>query len=228
MSSKYDLTVVLPCRDEKNTVGKCVQKLKDAFNAYNIVAEIIVVDNASSDNSRDIATKAGAKTYLAKRVGYGYALRRGIRKAEADYIVMCDADLTYDAYEVISVYRTLKQGDYDMVIGDRFKGGISKGAMPLSHKIGVRALSLLGRIKFHNDVRDYHCGLRGLTKEAADKLTFKTGGMEFATEMIAQASKTGLSISQIPVHLRCCPYSRKSKLRTVRDGFRHVRFIISN
>ena len=228
MSSKYDLAVVLPCRNEKNTVGICVKKLKDAFNAYKIVGEIIVVDNASTDASRELARNAGAKTVLAKRVGYGYAIRTGIRRAEADYIVICDCDLTYDAYDVVRLYRLLKHGRYDVVIGNRFAGGISLGAMYFSHKIGASVLSLLGRIKFHNHIKDYHSGLRGLTKEAADKLEFKTGGMEFATEMIAQASKAGLRLGQLPVHLRRCPYPRKSKLRTVRDGLRHLGYILFN
>ena len=161
-------------------------------------------------------------------LGYGNAIIGGLKACSGRVIIIGDCDTTYDFSDLDRFYIPLSAGKYDMVIGDRFVGGIEKGAMPLSHKLGVRFLSACARLKFKTDVHDFHSGLRGLTREATKQLDFKCGGMEFATEMIAQASKAGLSISQIPVHLRCCPYSRKSKLRTIRDGLRHVCFIISN
>ena len=139
-----------------------------------------------------------------------------------------DSDTTYDFMKLGKLYRPLAEGRADVMIGDRFAGGMEKGAMPWSHRIGVRLLSAMGRRRYRTDVRDFHCGMRGLTRKAAEQLAFRTGGMEFATEMIALAAKAGLRIGQCPVRLRKCTLDRKSKLRTLPDGNRHLRYMLRN
>ena len=140
-------------------------------------------------------------------------------------IIISDCDMTYDLSCLDDIYDPIVTGVYDVVIGNRFRY-MEKGAMSITHKVGVRALSLFGRMRYHVDIVDFHCGLRGLTKEALSRLSLKMDGMEFATEMIAEAAINDLKIGQTGVMLRCCPYKRKSKLRTVRDGLRHLLFIL--
>ena len=158
--------------------------------------------------------------------GYGSALRAGIRAARAPVILMGDCDTTYDFMQLGLLYAPLAEGRCDVIVGDRFAGGIEPGAMPLSHRWGVTALSALARLRFRTDVRDFHCGLRGLTRAAAERMELQTDGMEFATELIAEAARRGLRIGQAPVRLRRCTLERSSKLRTIRDGFRHLGFIL--
>ena len=160
------------------------------------------------------------------RPGYGNALRRGIAESRGDVILMADADMTYDFSRLGELYGPLAQGRYDMIIGNRFRGGIEPGAMPLSHRLGVRFLSALGRLRFRTQVRDFHCGMRGLTAAAAERLDLHCEGMEFATEMIAAAAAAGMCIGEVPVPLRRSTSARSSKLRTVRDGLRHLRLIL--
>ncbi len=221
-----DISIIMPCLNEENTVARCVGSAFKIIDKMGIKGEVIVVDNGSSDASARIAENAGAHVIEEKRQGYGRALRKGIRSASGNVLILIDADTTYDFRDIPKIYLPLSMGKADMVIGDRFSGGIKKGAMSLSHRLGVRALSSFGRIKTKSNVRDFHCGLRGLTKNAAQGLKFKTTGMEFATEMIAEATKKGLRIAQRPVSLRICKYKRNSKLRTIRDGFRHLFYII--
>lgn len=220
------VSVVLPCRDEAATVEACIAEAKRFLREQALEGEILVVDNGSQDGSGQIAAACGARVLREERPGYGRALRTGIERARGGVILMGDCDTTYAMTELGRLYAPLAEGRYDVMIGDRFAGGIAKGAMPLSHHLGVRALSLLGRLRFHTDVYDFHCGLRGLTREAADRLSFTADGMEFATEMIAAAARAGLRIGQTPVSLRCCEVPRRSKLRTVRDGLRHLRYIV--
>ena len=162
------------------------------------------------------------------RKGYGRALRTGFEQALGKVVIMGDCDTTYDFLHMEQMYQLLAKGDCDMVMGNRFAGGIKKGAMPLSHRLGVRFLSYCGRKKFKVNVYDFHCGIRGFRKEALEKLELKTDGMEFATELIAEAARKGLIIKEIPVPLRKCEANRSSKLRTIRDGLRHLRYIVSN
>lgn len=221
-----DITILLPCLNEENVIGICVRKAKKVIEKLSIDGEVLVVDNASSDRSVVIAKECGARVITEERRGYGLALRRGIREASGDVIIMIDADTTYDFGDIPAMYKMLADGVADMVIGNRFAGGMRKGAMSLSHRLGVRFLSFLGRKRFHTDVYDFHSGLRGLTASAASKLRFETTGMEFATEMIAVAARNGLSIGQMPVSLRRCRFERSSKLNTVRDGLRHLKYIV--
>ena len=221
-----DISVVLPCRNERNTVGLCIKELESLLKEHNLRGEIIVADNASEDGSGEIAGKLGATVVKVKRPGYGYAIRAGLKAAQGRHLLICDCDMTYDPAQVLEAYDILKKTNSDMVIGDRFKGGFEPGAMSFVHKCGVRFLSWLGRKRFGSDVYDFHCGLRGLTSDAYKRLCFRTGGMEFASEMIALAQVNVLSVTQLPVRLRKCRYQRKSKLRTVRDGLRHLRVIL--
>ncbi len=223
---KYELTILMPCLNEIETVGACVGSAKDFLRDHGIPGEVLIADNGSTDGSKEAATRAGARVIAVRRRGYGCALRSGIRASKGNIIIITDCDTTYDFNDIEEIYGAIRSGRYDMVIGNRFTGGIEPGAMPLSHNIGVRALSFLGRKRYGVSIGDFHGGLRGLTREAAGKLDFKTTGMEFATEMIALASKAGLRVGEVPVKLKKCRYHRVSKLRTVRDGLRHLIFII--
>ncbi|MBR4515289.1 MAG: glycosyltransferase family 2 protein [Lachnospiraceae bacterium] len=222
-----DVSVVMPCRNEEAAVAGCIKSAKQFIEDNDLKGEIIVVDNASADASARIAKAEGARVIRVYKPGYGRTLRAGIRASRGRIIIMGDCDTTYDFKEAIRLYRPMNEDKYDMMIGDRFKGGIKRGAMPMSHKIGVRLLSLIGRIRFKTDIRDFHCGLRGLTGEAAARLKFKTTGMEFASEMIGVAVKKELRIGQTPVTLSKVRVKRKSKLHAVRDGLRHLRYIVN-
>ena len=223
-----DVTVVLPCRNEEGAIGDCIREIREFFRAEKLEGEILVADNGSTDRSAEIARSLGARVIREDKPGYGNALRAGIAAAEGRVILMGDSDTTYDFMESGKLYTPLSRGKYDIMIGDRFAGGMEKGSMPLSHKLGVRFLSRMARLRYRTDVRDFHCGLRGITREAARKLAFRTEGMEFATEMIARAAEAGMRIGQCPVRLRRCGADRKSKLRTLPDGFRHLRYILGN
>ncbi len=221
-----ELTLILPCRNEAAVIGACLDEARRFLDASGLRGELLVVDNASTDGSGEIAKSLGARVVREETPGYGSALRAGIRAAGAPVILMGDCDTTYDFMQMGLLYEPLAAGRFDLMIGDRFAGGIEPGAMQLSHRYGVKALSLIARLRFHTDVRDFHCGLRGLTRAAADKMELRADGMEFATEFIAEAAKKGLRIGQVPVRLRRCELERKSKLRTIPDGLRHLGFIL--
>lgn len=221
-----DLSVVMPCLNEENTVAQCVCEAWNFIKENNLKGEVIVVDNGSDDNSSECAGAAGARVEQNFVRGYGNAIRTGINKSNGRVIIIGDSDTTYDFFDMKDMYRLLSKEGYDMVIGNRYAGGMEKGSMPISHKLGVRFLSFMGRWKFNTDVYDFHCGLRGMTLAAAQKLSFETGGMEFATEMIALAALNNLRIGQVPVKLRKCMKKRKSKLKTIKDGMRHLRYIL--
>ena len=221
-----DLSIVMPCLNEAYTVGICAQEAFAFLGKHHILGEVLVVDNDSEDDSAAAAEKVGAKVLRQPKRGYGSAIRTGIENSQGSVIIIGDCDTTYDFLHLDEMYRMLSTGEWDMVIGNRFAGGIEPGSMPWSHKWGVRFLSWVGRTTLHTDIYDFHCGLRGLTRSAAEMLEFHTDGMEFATEMIAQTVRTGLSVSQTPVVLRKCSYKRKSKLRTIRDGLRHLLYML--
>ena len=223
---RIDISIIMPCMDEEATVGLCIDEAKQALTDCGRNGEIIVVDNDSADASARIAADHGSTVIKEKQKGYGHAIRRGLREAKGEMIVIADCDMTYDLYDMKPMIEMMTDGGFDMVIGDRFAGGMEKGSMPFCHKAGVKALSALGRIRFKTDIHDFHSGIRGVRKDAVDKLNLRSGGMEFATEMIAEGARKGLIIGQIPVKLRKCPYSRQSKLRIVRDGFRHLFYIL--
>ena len=223
---ELNISIILPCLNEEETVGACVDAARAFIGRSGLKGEVIVVDNGSTDTSARIAESRGARVITEENRGYGRAIRTGLAHSHGRVLIIADSDMTYDLVHLEAVYEPLAQGRYDLMIGDRFLGGIEKGAMPVSHKLGVRFLSAAGRWRFHTDVHDFHCGLRGITREALEKLDFTTDGMEFATEMIAQAAARHLRTGQTGVVLKNCPCRRVSKLRTVRDGLRHLGYIL--
>lgn len=224
-NGEIKLSIIMPCRDEENTVGRCVDEARDFLEEHNINGEIIIVDNCSADESAAIALDHGARLIEEGRIGYGYAIRCGLFEAAGSVMIIVDCDMTYDLSDMEDMIRLIDDG-YDMVIGDRFSGIIEKGAMPRIHRMGATMLSKIARMRFHTDVNDFHCGIRAISADALARLDLRTGGMEFATEMIAQAVAAHLSIAQIPVRLKKCDAGRSSKLRIFRDGFRHLAFIM--
>ncbi|SEF94138.1 Glycosyltransferase involved in cell wall bisynthesis [Eubacterium ruminantium] len=220
------LTILMPCLNEENAVGESVDEAERFLQDSGIPGEILIVDNASKDASAKVAEAHGARVIYEPRRGYGRAIRTGLSEMRGIAVMIGDCDTTYDFYHMKPMVKALLSGKYDMVIGDRFAGGIEKGAMPFSHRFGAGMLSFLARRFLHSKVRDFHCGLRGLTRDAVEKMDLRTDGMEFATEMIREAEKHHLRIAQGAVVLRKCTAERKSKLKTVRDGMRHLVYIL--
>ncbi|MBR6221943.1 MAG: glycosyltransferase family 2 protein [Lachnospiraceae bacterium] len=219
------LSVIMPCLNEENTVGICVDAAFSFIRKQHIDGEVIVVDNGSTDASSNIAFEHGAMVVDEERPGYGRAIRTGIEMSHGSIIVICDCDTTYDMDDIKRLLIPMESGMFDVMIGNRFAGAMEKGAMPFSHKVGVRALSAFGRHRYGTDVVDFHSGIRGLTREAVKGLEFSTDGMEFATEFIAESAKCKLRIGQTAVSLKKCNYERSSKLNAIRDGMRHLRYI---
>jgi glycosyltransferase involved in cell wall biosynthesis len=221
-----ELSVVMPCLNEAATVGVCVKKVRDALERHGIRGEVIVVDNGSDDGSQQIAREAGARMVPVERRGYGSALQAGIAAAHGEFILMGDADDTYDFSQLDRFVAKLREG-YDLVMGNRFQGKILPGAMPPLHRyLGNPVLTGLGRLFFKSPVGDFHCGLRAFRKDAIERLGLRTLGMEFASEMIVKASRFGLRITEIPTTLAPDRRGRAPHLRTWRDGWRHLRFLL--
>tara|TARA_Y100000310_G_scaffold243325_1_gene247790 strand:- start:1160 stop:2275 length:1116 start_codon:yes stop_codon:yes gene_type:complete len=219
-----ELSVILPCQNEEQALGFCINQIKEILRQENVLAEIIVSDS-STDNSPMVAKQLGVKLIKHDHNGYGRAYLEAFKVVQGKYIFMADADGTYDFREIPKFLNYLKQGS-DLVIGDRFKGKIDKGAMPWLHRyIGNPVLSFLFRVFFKAKINDVHCGMRAITKESLTKLNLRTTGMEFATEMIVRASQENLRIKQLPInyHLR----KGKSKLKSFSDGWRHLRFMLT-
>ena len=197
-----ELTVVLPCLNEAETVALCVSKAVGWIRDAGVAGEVIVADNGSTDDSPDLARAAGARVVTVRRKGYGNALIAGIRAARGRYVLMADADDSYDLENLGPFLQRLRAGD-DLVMGNRFAGGIEPGAMPWLHRrIGNPVLSGIGRLFFRTPVRDFHCGIRAFRKDAIMDLGLRAGGMEFASEMIVKASLADLKISEVPTTLR--------------------------
>lgn len=218
------LSVILPCLNEEQALGSCLDKIKQIIEKNNLDAEIIVVDNGSTDKSCKIAMEKQVKLVHEKEKGYGATYLKGFEVAQGEYLFMADSDGTYDFDEIPKFIAELKRG-YDFVIGNRFKGKIEKGAMPWPNRyIGNPILSSILRLFFKAKIHDAHCGMRAITKEALEKLSLRTVGMEFASEMIAQAVKRKLKIKELPIN-----YHRRigdSKLQSLADGWRHLRFML--
>ncbi|GBL16005.1 putative glycosyltransferase [Microcystis aeruginosa NIES-1211] len=221
-----ELSIVMPCLNEAETLATCIGKARDYLERHKIAGEVLIADNGSSDGSQEIATNSGARVVPIPERGYGSALRGGIAAAKGQYIIMGDADDSYDFTNLSPFLEKLRQG-YDLVMGNRFQGGIKPGAMPVLHKyLGNPVLTWLGRLFFGSPCGDFHCGLRGFSKRAIEQLNLRTTGMEFASEMVVKASLYGLKITEVPTTLSPDGRSRPPHLKTWRDGWRHLRFLL--
>jgi glycosyltransferase involved in cell wall biosynthesis len=222
------VSAVIPCLDEERTIGICIDKAKESFEALGVPGEVVVVDNGSTDRTAEIAAAHGARVIKEPVKGYGAALRTGIESARGRIVVMGDGDDSYDWAAIAPFVHKVQEG-YDLVIGNRFKGGILPGAMPPLHRyVGNPVLSAITRLAFGVEVGDVHCGMRAFTKEAFTRLRMGTPGMEFATEMVASAAHQELRIAEVPTRLYPDKRGRPPHLRTFRDGWRHLRFILTH
>ena len=217
-----EFTILMPCLNEEKTVGECIRQARRGAEKLGLSYEILIADNGSDDNSREIAEKCGARVVVVPEKGYGSALVGGIKAARGRYIIMGDCDLSYDFTNLDGFVSGLREGA-DLVMGNRFKGNIEKGAMPFMHRyFGVPLLSFIGRVRFRTDVGDFHCGIRAFDREKALALGLSCTGMEFATEIIGKFAMSGAVIKEIPADLRCDGRNGRSHLRSIRDGLRHL------
>ncbi len=223
---KIEYTFILPARNEEKTLPYCIEEIETFINKNKLKAEILVVDNNSTDNTSNIAKDYGAKVVFCGNIGYGNALNCGIKNAFGKYCIMGDSDGSYNFSNLEKFIYYLKK-DYDLIVGNRFKGKIEKGAMPFSHRIGGRMLSIIGNIFFHTKIKDYHCGLRAFKTDSIKKLKLKSSGMEFASEMIISSRLNNLKIIEVETDLRKDLRDRKSHLKTIRDGIRHLKLIFN-
>ncbi|HXC94214.1 MAG TPA: glycosyltransferase family 2 protein [Edaphobacter sp.] len=220
------VTILMPCLNEAETLSFCVCQAVAALNDNNIAGEVIVADNGSTDGSQKIAADEGARVIPVPVRGYGAALLAGIESARGKYILMADADASYDFGQLPHFLERLEQGN-DLVMGNRFSGEIKPGAMPPLHKyLGNPVLSYFGRLFFGIPVRDFHCGIRAFRREAILDLNLRTTGMEFASEMVVKSSLANLRLAEVPATLAPDGRSRPPHLRTWRDGWRHLRFLL--
>lgn len=221
-----EFSIVMPCLNEAETLAICIRKAQRSLAENNVVGEIIIADNGSSDASREIAAKLGARVVQIVARGYGNALMGGIATAQGKYVIMGDADDSYDFASLGPFIGPLREG-YDLVMGNRFLGGIKPGAMPPLHRyLGNPVLTTVGRLFFRSPVGDFHCGLRGFSKSAIINLNLQTTGMEFASEMVVKATLHGIRVTEVPTTLWPDGRSRAPHLRSWRDGWRHLRFLL--
>jgi len=226
LDEQIELSIVMPCLNEERTVGACIAQAKTFLDSSKVNGEIIIADNGSTDRSIEIATTNGAVVVHVEEKGYGNALRGGFHAARGKYIIMADADESYDMLHLGGFIERLREG-YDLVMGNRFKGGIKKGAMPWHHKyIGNPILSFIGKLFFKTPANDFHCGLRGFTKEAITKMNLQTTGMELASEIVIKASILEMNVCEIPTTLSPDGRDRPPHLRSFRDAWRHFRFLL--
>jgi glycosyltransferase involved in cell wall biosynthesis len=216
----------MPCLNEAETIGACIKKAERFLKDHGVEGEILIADNGSVDGSQEIAREHGARVIPVDQKGYGSALMGGIHAALGKFIIMGDADDSYDFYHLQDFLLKLREG-YDLVMGNRFKGGIAPGAMPFLHRyLGNPVLSGIGRLFFRSPVGDFHCGLRGFRRDAILALNLRTTGMEFASEMIVKASIFDCKVAEVPTTLSPAGRSRAPHLRTWQDGWRHLRFLL--
>lgn len=226
MSNKPELSIVMPCLNEAETLAICINKAQSFLNKNKINGEIIIADNGSTDGSIAIAKSNDATVIHAEQKGYGSALKAGIDAANGTFVIMGDADDSYNFSELMPYLIELRKGK-DLVMGNRFKGGIEKGAMPFLHKyLGNPVLSFIGRLFFKINIGDFHCGLRGFSKKAYETMNLKTSGMEFASEMVVKTKLNNLSIAEVPTKLHKDGRTRAPHLKTWSDGWRHLRFLM--
>ncbi|HEV7719206.1 MAG TPA: glycosyltransferase [Arsenicitalea sp.] len=221
-----ELSILMPCLNEAETLAACIGKAQAFLARSGVKGEVIVADNGSTDGSQQIARDAGARVVDVQRRGYGAALAGGIEASRARFIIMGDADDSYDFLNLEPFVAKLRSG-FDLVMGNRFKGGILPGAMPWHHRyIGNPVLSFVGKLFFKTTVSDFHCGLRGFSRAAVLGLKLRTTGMEFASEMVVKATLSGLKVNEVPTTLAPDGRSRAPHLRSFRDGWRHLRFLL--
>jgi glycosyltransferase involved in cell wall biosynthesis len=221
-----EVSVVIPCLNEANSVGICVEKALQVFRSNGWSGEVVIGDNGSTDGSQEIARSLGARVVFASRRGYGHALRAAILASRGRFIVMGDADDSYDFNELPAFVAKWREG-YEVVMGNRFLGGIKPGAMPRLHRlIGNPALTSLLNLFFRSGIGDSQCGMRGFTREVFDRLDLRCTGMEFASEFVIKAAQSGARMSEVPVTLWPDKRGRPPHLRSFRDGWRHLRFIL--
>ena len=220
------LTILMPCLNEAETLALCINKAKAWIERSGVESEILIADNGSTDGSQEIATSLGARVVPVKQRGYGSALFHGCVAARGDYIIMGDSDDSYDFSKLDAFVSKLDEG-YDLVMGNRFRGGIAEGAMPWKNRyIGNPVLTWVGRTLFSCPAKDFHCGLRGFRREAFHRMDLRTTGMEFASEMVIKANLFGMRIAEVPTTLSKDGRSRPPHLRPWRDGWRHLRFML--
>jgi glycosyltransferase involved in cell wall biosynthesis len=216
----------MPCLDEAETLAVCIEKAKGFLDRNHIAGEVVIADNGSTDGSQEIAKQHGARVVAVREKGYGSALMGGFLKARGEFIIMADADDSYDFSKLEDFLTQLRAG-YDLVMGNRFLGGIEPGAMPPLHRyLGNPVLSGIGKLFFNSVIGDFHCGLRGFRKEAILALDLHTTGMEFASEMVVKATLNKLRLAEVPIILHPDGRSRSPHLRSWRDGWRHLRFLL--
>lgn len=223
---QVELTVLMPCLNEARTVANCVIKARQFIERHGLAAEVLVADNGSTDGSQELARSHGARVIDVPDRGYGAALRAGIAAAQGNFVIMGDADDSYDFSALEPFVETLRDGA-QLVVGNRFKGGIEQGAMPLLHRyLGNPVLSFLGRLFFGGHLADFHCGLRGFHRRSLMELRLVTPGMEFASEMIVKALQAKLRVVEVPTTLKKDGRDRPPHLNTWRDGWRHLRYLL--
>ena len=221
-----ELTILMPCLNEEETLGTCIEKAHTFLKENGVSGEILIADNGSTDDSVRIAMEKGARVIHVSERGYGAALNAGCREAYGRFVIMGDSDDSYDFLHLMPFLEKLREG-YDLVMGNRFKGGIERGAMPFLHRyIGNPILSMLGRLFYHSKIGDFHCGLRGYNRDRMRELNLKTTGMEYASEMVVKAEMNHYRITEVPTTLSPDGRTGAPHLRTFSDGWRHMRFLL--
>lgn len=225
-TEELELTILMPCLNEQRTIGTCIEKAQSFLKSRGISGEVLIADNGSTDGSVQLARSFGARIISVARKGYGSALAEGIEAARGRFVIMGDADDSYDFTDLDPFLARLRDG-YDLVIGNRFRGGIERGAMPALHYyLGNPILSFIGQLFFRVPIHDFHCGLRGFRKNVIRDLQLQTTGMEFASEMIVRSALKELRMTEVPTALRLDGRGRASHLNTWRDGWRHLKFLL--
>ncbi len=223
---RCELTILMPCLNEAETLARCIAKAKAFLASSGVSGEIVVADNGSTDGSQAIARASGARVISVQARGYGNALRSGIEGARGEFVVMGDSDDSYDFGKLELFIEKLREG-FELVMGNRFRGGIALGAMPKLHRyLGNPVLTTVGKMLFGSSCGDFHCGLRGMSRNAMRRLDLRASGMEFASEMVVKATLAGLRITEVPTTLSPDGRSRPPHLRSWRDGWRHLRFLL--
>ena len=225
-AAELQFTVLMPCLNEAETLAICIRKARACMDRLGLAAEILIADNGSTDGSPEIAVREGARVVHVSSRGYGAALYGGIQAARGSCVIMGDADDSYD-FSRLDLFVQELQAGADLVIGNRFRGGLRPGAMPWANRyIGNPVLSAIGRRFFHSPARDFHCGLRGLSRDAFGRMNLQTTGMEFASEMVIKATLYGMRVVEVPTTLDRDGRKRPPHLRRWRDGWRHLRFML--